>query len=941
MAVPALHSALQYVRLTAEAADTRSLSDRQLLESYRRRRDEAAFAALVRRHSRLVFSAVRHVLSDSADVDDAFQATFLVLILKAGSVRWQPSIGNWLYGVAHRIAVRARARAHRRKTVESSAGQRRSDNESADLTWREAVGVLHEELDGLPDALRLPLLLCYLEGQSRDEAAAQLGCSASTLKGRLETGRKRLRTRLTRRGVELSAGLLAALTVEPSRAASPLLIRATAQLAAGAAPSATVVALATAAAGVTAGQTKLAAGLLLALGLVSGIVVGLSGTGPASPISAPAAGATSEDPPAKAVARLAPDDVATIPFSGRILGPGGQPVDGANVYLRSQRGSPWHRSQAREYAKTGPDGRFAFAVPNALFGQEFAFVAAAAANHGADWLEVPTAGKTDDLTLHLVRDDMPITGQIVDLEGKPVAGATLTVMQVSAAPDEDLALWLEAIRDKQRRSTNRELEYLSRYTTALPLKATTDVGGRFRLTGIGRNRLVRAQLDGPTIASQDVRILTRPGPPIEATEFEGKPEYNDPRRVTTYFGADFRHVAAPTRPIVGVVRDQDTKKPLAGFSVRSLRLANHPVHYWDGQEPVRTTTDSQGRFRLVGLPMGTGNKLRVLPPDDMSYLATNVEAPVSPGLDPVTINIELKRGVWVDGKITDKVTGQPVRVGVLYFPLDSNPNRREYRGVEAFPYASYSGSVAEDGRYRVVALPGPGRLIVPTPKNHYLRATQREDEYRITGPDEEGVGPSLYGSNCGAFARIDPALGAESVKCDITLIPGWKFTGTVLGPDGQPLAGTENFLLAGSRWDREATKTAVFTAWFNPHEPYEILCRHFEKRLVGTTFPPKENGGSVTVRMEPAATVTGRLLDAHGKPRAGADLRVMFQPKRSGGRYDYLPEPVRTDANGRFRVDMLLPGLDYRLNCEHAEIPFGAGLRAGETTSLGDVRIKR
>ena len=151
---------MRYVRRTAEFADTHSLTDRQLLSRYRSRRDEAAFAALVRRHGRLVYSAVRHVLSDPADIDDAFRATFLVLIRKAGSVRWQSSIGKWFYDVAHRVAVRARARVLRRKTVESGAGERTKTNEPANLTWKEAVGVLHEELDRLPDRIRLPLLLC-------------------------------------------------------------------------------------------------------------------------------------------------------------------------------------------------------------------------------------------------------------------------------------------------------------------------------------------------------------------------------------------------------------------------------------------------------------------------------------------------------------------------------------------------------------------------------------------------------------------------------------------------------------------------------------------------------------------------------------------------------------------------------------------------------------
>src|SRR5439155_7064795 len=125
------------------------------------------------------------VLADEADVDDAFQATFLVLLDKARSRRWRASLGGWLFGVAHRVALRARARAAARHRHESRAVRPASGPE-ADLSWREAVAVLHEELDRLPDRLRLALLLCYLEALSLDEAAQQLGWTPSTTKGRLE-----------------------------------------------------------------------------------------------------------------------------------------------------------------------------------------------------------------------------------------------------------------------------------------------------------------------------------------------------------------------------------------------------------------------------------------------------------------------------------------------------------------------------------------------------------------------------------------------------------------------------------------------------------------------------------------------------------------------------------------------------------------------------------
>jgi RNA polymerase sigma factor (sigma-70 family) len=204
MTKPALASVLHDLRRLAETSDDRRQSDQQLLERFQHQHDEAAFAVLVQRHGRLVLSAIRRVLREEADVEDAFQATFLVLLRKASSVRWQSSIGSWLFGVAHRLALKARANALRRQRRESEASRERKRAEaSADLSWREAVGLLHEELDRLPDKYRLPLLLCYLDGQGRDEAAKALGCTVNTIKWRLERGRELLRARLLHRGLTL------------------------------------------------------------------------------------------------------------------------------------------------------------------------------------------------------------------------------------------------------------------------------------------------------------------------------------------------------------------------------------------------------------------------------------------------------------------------------------------------------------------------------------------------------------------------------------------------------------------------------------------------------------------------------------------------------------------------------------------------------------------
>jgi 5-hydroxyisourate hydrolase-like protein (transthyretin family) len=605
-------------------------------------------------------------------------------------------------------------------------------------------------------------------------------------------------------------------------------------------------------------------------------------------------------------------------------------------------GGAWRTSPSPQYATAGPDGRFNFKVPKAKFGEHYTVVAAMAKDHGAGWVEVPADDKRGDLTVRLVEDDMPITGQILDLEGKPVTGATLRVVEIKAAPGEDLGPWLKAAKDKKApihdRSVRLEENYLSRYTIALSPTATTDAEGRFRLTGIGRNRLVRAQLDGPTIASQQLHILTRLGKAIEVPRLEADREYGAPSLVITYYGASFQHVAAPTKPIIGMVRDKDTKKPLSGATVESYKLATGP---FSGVDIVQTKTDAQGRYRLTGMPKGEGNLIRLVPSDNQPYVSVHAVVPDSPGLDPVKVDFEPKRGVWIEGKLTDKVTGKPEKGSVEYFSLYSNPNLRDYPGLDGTSHTIIG--TEEDGSYRIVGLPGPG-LVAVYHKVRYLRAPEREDEY---GTKESSLNTSPYhigfASNYAAIARVDPAKGIDSVKRDVTLDPGWSFTGTVLGPDGKPILGARNLGLGIPPWQREGMKTAEFAVHgFNQRRPREILFQHLEKGLVGIAHSPTVNGGSVTVRMEPGATMTGRLLDAEsGHPRAGIELELTFRLKEGQYFGSYFPERIKTDHVGRFRIEALLPGYEFRLSDDKGELLFGDTLRSGQTKDLGNVQMKR
>jgi RNA polymerase sigma factor (sigma-70 family) len=196
-------------------------SDRQLLERFAASGDEAAFAAILERHGPMLFGLCRRLLRDEHLAEDVLQATFLVLSRKAGSIRRRDSLASWLYGVAQRIARQARLADAARTRREKRTGERRGETatHSSDPAWNEILQILDDELQRLPERYRAPLLLCYMEGQTQDEAARQLGWSLSTLRRRLDCGRELLRARMTRRGATLGAGLFAGfLSSTPARA---------------------------------------------------------------------------------------------------------------------------------------------------------------------------------------------------------------------------------------------------------------------------------------------------------------------------------------------------------------------------------------------------------------------------------------------------------------------------------------------------------------------------------------------------------------------------------------------------------------------------------------------------------------------------------------------------------------------------------------------------
>ncbi len=217
MAGRQLTAALNNLRQTELRHDGAGLGDSELLECFIVRRDDAAFEALVRRHGPMVLGVCRRILRNEADAEDALQAAFLVLVRKAHSIRPRGMVGNWLYGVAHNTARKAKAMNLRRRTKEREAGARLKQTASQEAALQT---LLDQELPALPDKYRAPIVLCDLEGTTVREAARQLGWPQGTVATRLAKGRTLLARRLRQSGVTLSAAALAVNLAQGSASAS-------------------------------------------------------------------------------------------------------------------------------------------------------------------------------------------------------------------------------------------------------------------------------------------------------------------------------------------------------------------------------------------------------------------------------------------------------------------------------------------------------------------------------------------------------------------------------------------------------------------------------------------------------------------------------------------------------------------------------------------------
>ena len=918
----------QTIRTLFEVGTAGVLTDGQLLERFASQANEAAeaaFAALVARHGPMVWCVCRGVLGDAHDAEDAFQATFLVLAKRAGSIRDPDLLGNWLYGVARRTAQKAKARRTRwmgRTEGDATMSSIAGDTVLAEIRpiQSEESAALHEEVDRLPHRLRVPIVLCYLEGLTHAEAARRLRWPIGTVRSRMARARGLLRSRLARRGLAYAGVVIAtetsrAVMAEVPRALAAQTTRSAIGVAAGAATGFVSTPVATLVTDVlkamfTSQLKRTAVTLLAAACLAAGVEMIAASALQAEPsnkqTSALATRAAEEQQTQRdrdqEAAPPADKAEAKMTVIGAVLDPAGKPVSGAAVavfgFPRQGRSGGDYSGAHPVLGQTTTDraGRFRMTVPRtsseAFFNVD---VISGATGFGMGWQSLNPDAESPELEIRL-RPEQAVHGRLVDLRGQPAAGIAVSVEQLATQTDGE--------RD------GVGIREPSVNLTPWPATVKTDERGRFLIRGVGRGVALAVHIRDERFARQSITME-----PAADGDSEGKV-----------------YVLTAAHPIDGRVTYADTGAP-----VPHARMAAQGGHYISDQ------ADAQGRFRLnpyadtVYTSMTTGEALFTVyayAPDGQPYLGVQKEVTWTKGSVRQTVNFALPRGVLVRGSVNEAGSGKPVEgCQILYQPL----HRPEFEPTEAVLTGEWSTVISrKDGTYSIPVPAGPGHLIATKASPEYILS-----EYGSQTLDGRAGGLRKYAQ---ALVRIDAAKGNDPVEVAISLRRGATLTGKVVSPDGKPVAEGAiitrfNVSAQAVRWGgyRIPVRDGRFVLpGLELGRAYSLLV-HDSKQLWGAAIEvsARKNGDEpMTIRLAPSGQTKIRLVDSAGKPVAGyrAALQIVLTPGRfqcdfdgnmrgedlaadagPGLGYTNTSGGPPTDNDGRATFSGLIPGATYRL----------------------------
>lgn len=640
-------------------------------------------------------------------------------------------------------------------------------------------------------------------------------------------------------------------------------------------------------------------------------------------------------------------------FAGKVVGPDRQPVQGAKVCLA--------RPNAKALAVSDAEGNFAFVyrkgrLPNNAAWGNIKLVAIADGFGIAisPILRFETTGKAlQDLkarnpnkkfnfgerprVLNLTPDDVPIQGQIVDLEGQPVPNVVIQLRFVNQA-----------------------------YARSVFAPVTTDPNGRFGIRGIGRDRTVRLVAKGERTEFSVFFARTKDVP----TETKTTPRSDDPfdlpsltegtHRVT--YGARLIHAIGPSVPVEGRVVDSKTGLPLKGVMLSAYQLASSNAAA-PAREEFNAITDNDGRYRLVGLPLGS-NTLRATLETETGYLPRRATFNVTDDVRVINGDLKITKGVVLSGRATDASTGEPLFGNVEYFAAQTN---------EHFKRGSLNSSAKtdEDGRYTMTVHPGEGYLTFRARNRVYPVGVLSEDikaGLDFVGPFLPTKSGSLFPVSYSMIQSIAPQVEDVSASCEFSLTRYPIVKVSMVSLDGQPLNGAnieEVLILPALGFGRAAnridlTGNTYQCQHFCPDATTAVVARDKERGLIGRVVISEtqdaelpiimknpddaakvkidrvriDGDAELTLTMKPAGKISGRIVDKDGKPRV---VRI-----------DGPGRIFATNDDGTFEVPLVLPDYPMSARALHPRQQQLLGtlfsdviLEPGEIRDLGDIQVER
>jgi RNA polymerase sigma factor (sigma-70 family) len=716
-----------------------NLTDGQLLERFAGRSgelSEIAFGTLLERHGPMVLRVCRNVLKDPHDVEDAFQATFVVLIRKAGSIRKRGSCGSWLHGVALRAAAGIRTATARRRDHERKSALNVADGRISERTAPpdELPVLIDQELARLRDDYRSPLVLCYLEGHSCEEAARQLGWPVGTVKSRLSRGRERLRRQLIGRGIAPGLVFAAGTTpTSPVRAAVPAALEArvleqSVQLAGR---GACVAALPSTLAALVRAELTRGRWTHVVQAGVALLVIGM-----ALAAAVPQRSTTADDPPA-AVVQVKRPKAKSSPIHAKVVDLQGKAVEGAEVAV-------FQETEPVFKGKTDHDGLVMLAKPRADHG----FTLLARSRDGVAGLThygpIPLEGGTADkpLVLTLAPSTHKLTGSVVDPQGQPIAGVRV-IGRGLHFDDSNFFVSRQNLEDE-----------------GYPLGSSiTDAKGRYSLTLSARGDVTLAFLHPQRVSPWIV--VPEDAEVVEPITLQ------------------------PAGRITGRVIDATTGKAVAGAELGAQFLESPSETNGAGGVAV---SDPQGRFAIDGLEAGVYNVCLSKVPGRAQATARAAVAVRVRSNEDTPIDLKVIDGIPLRGLVIDPATNKPLPDVAVWCQGPANPR----------PGNSFDMHLSDDrGEFTFFVPPGENFTHLPFAgdgmRNSRLSRAIIFVPENGTVPPVRLVGPVLDRP----AAMQGMILGRTTVKSVRSRRSfqrpkrpeGRTVTGQVLDADGRPLVG--------------------------------------------------------------------------------------------------------------------------------------------------------